>query len=283
MGKIRIQQIGVPEMEKAQKEQGKKRREAKKAKKKIRAPGLKGGERVVAVGPTEEEIEAMELPKEEPEPSKPSEPSLPSKPSKPSPLKKKTRSCQYKRMRKMVDKDKAYSIKEAIKLLRKVSFARFNGTVEAHLNVSQENLSGQVFLPHGTGKELKIAIADEKLIQKLENGKIDFDILLATPKMMPKLGKFGKLLGPKGLMPNPKAGTVTEEPEKKAKELKKGQTFFKTERKVPLIHLVFGKMNFKDNQLIENFNALVTAIGPSKIEKAVIKSTMSPGIKVKFD
>ena len=97
---------------------------------------------------------------------------------------------------------------------------------------------------------------------------------------MPRLAKFGKLLGPRGLMPNPKSGTISQNPEKKAKELEEGKIYFKTEREAPILHLVFGKMDFSDAQLIENFQALIQAIGPKNIKKAVIKSTISPGLKV---
>ena len=268
MGKIRIKQIGVLELEEAQKEAGKKRRQAKKLKKlktKTRAPGLKGGERVVFVGPTPEELEAVELPKT-PEPSP-----LPEGPRKQlkepkKPIPRKTHSKRHQQAAKLIDKNKAYPIKKAITLLRKVSLSRFNGAVEAHINVKDIGLLAAAVLPHGTGKKIKIAIADAKILAKIEKGKIDFDVLLATPEMMPKLAKFGKLLGPKGLMPNPKAGTITDDPEKKA----------------PIIHLTFGKMDFKDVQLIENFQALIKAIDPAKIKKVVIKSTISPGIRVEI-
>jgi len=290
MGKIRIKQMGVPELEEAQKEKAKKRREAKKLKelkKKTRAPGLKGGERVVSVGPTPEELEAMKLPGTPTVPSRirqlaeKESPSTSPKPSK-KPIPRKTPSKRYQQAAKLVDKNKTYPIKKAIALLKKVSLSRFNGTVEAHINVKEKGTSGNIFFPHGTGKKLRIVIADDKLLTKLAKGKIDFDVLLATPKIMPKLAKFGKLLGPKGLMPNPKADTVIDDPDKKVKELSKGKVYFKTEKQAPIIHLVFGKMDFKDNQLIENFKALINAIGPTKIKKVVIKSTISPGIKVEI-
>lgn len=280
MGKIRIKQMGVPKLEKAQKEEVKRRREAKKLKKlkkKIRAPGLKGGERVVAVGPSEEEIEKLEIKKLEKK-EKPKE-----KAAVKVVKKRPGRSKRYKQVTKLVDKTKAYPIKQAIGLLRKVSLARFNGTVEAHINVKEKGFSGEVLLPHGTGKKIKVAIADTKVLAQIEKGKIDFDVLLATPQMMPKLAKFGKVLGPRGLMPNPKAGTLIQEPEKKAEEITKGRVYLKTERDAPIIHLSFGKMDFKDTQLIENFNTLIQVIGSNKIKKVVIKSTISPGIKVEFD
>ena len=295
MGKIRIKQIGAPELEEVQKQAFKKRRETKKLKKQkkktARAPGLKGGERIVSVGPTAEELEAVELPKPSPLPEEtqpelssllPEGPSPKLSPAKRDPAlrDKPLHSKRYQQAAKLIDKTKAYSIKQAITLLRKVSLSRFNGTIEAHINLKDVGVFGEVNLPHGTGKKIKIAIADAKLLAKIEKNKIDFDVLLATPEIMPKLAKFGKLLGPKGLMPNPKMGTITDDPEKKAKELSKGKTLFKTEKKAPIIHFAFGKMDFKDVQLIENFQALIKTIGPTKIKKVIIKSTMSPGIKV---
>lgn len=275
MGKIRIKTIGLPELEQAQKEKAKKRREAKKEKKKIRAPGLKGGERVVAVGPTPEELEAIPTLKSPEPPTSPIPPKSPKLPKPPKSL----RSKRYQQSAKLIDKTKAYPIKEAIALLRKTALSRFNGTVEVHLNVKEKGLSGLVFLPHGTGKKQKIAIADDTLIKQLEKNTIDFDVLISPPSMMSKLAKFGKLLGPRGLMPNPKAGTVTDDLQKKLRDLTRGKIQFKTEKQAPIIHFVIGKMDFKDDQLIENFKALVKTIGPSKIKKAVLKSTISPGIK----
>lgn len=279
VGKIRIKTIGVPKVEEAQKEEARRRREAKKVqkiKKKVRAPGLKGGERVVAVGPTPEELEAMEqLPSPQPEEVL-KQPKIPAKP-------KRAHSKRYQKAARLIDKKKLYPIKEAVSLLRKVSLTSFNGSVEAHINVKEKALSGEVVLPHGTGKKIKVAIADDKILTQIAKGKIDFDVLLTTPKMMPKLAKFGRLLGPRGLMPNPKTGTISEEPEKKAAEITRGKIQFKTEKDAPIIHLSFGKMDFKDQQLIENFKTLVAAIKPKNIQRVVVKSTMSPGIKVEFD
>lgn len=281
MGKIRIRQVGTPELEKAQKEEAKKRREAKRTKqvkKKTRVPGLKGGQRIVAVGPTPEELEKMSKPAEKLPPAAPVKETL----KQPKILKKPKalHSKRYQKVAKLIDKQKTYSIKEAISLLRKISLSRFNGTVEAHINVKEKGLSGQLSLPHGTGKKIKVAIADVKVLTQIEKGKIDFDVLLATPEMMPKLAKFGRILGPRGLMPNPKIGTVTDNIKKKAKELAGGKISFKTEKDAPLIHLIFGKMDFKDSQLIENFRTLINAVAPTNIKKVVIKATMSPGIKV---
>jgi large subunit ribosomal protein L1 len=136
-------------------------------------------------------------------------------------------------------------------------------------------------LPNGTGKKTKVAIADDALIAEVEKGVISFDILVATPSMMPKLAKVAKVLGPKGLMPNPKNGTITDKPEEVAKKYEGGQVNFKTETKTPIIHLTVGKMSFGHEKLTENINALITAVKKSNIVNATLKSTMSPGIKLK--
>ena len=137
-------------------------------------------------------------------------------------------------------------------------------------------------MPHGTGKKRRVAIADDAILENVKNGIINFDVLIAHPSMMPKLAMVAKVLGPRGLMPNPKAGTITDKPEKLAKELEGGKMEYKTEPKFPLIHQIIGKMDFKDEQLVENYKALIVAIDPSKITAITIKSTMSPGIRISF-
>ena len=148
----------------------------------------------------------------------------------------------------------------------------------------EKGLRGNVSLPHGTGKKIRVAIADsdtiEKIVSEVEKGKIGFDALVAHPSVMPKLARIAKFLGPKGLMPNPKNGTISPTPEKVAKKLETGEINWKTESDFPIIHLVIGKLSFKDNQLAENYSALVKSIGPTKIKNVTLKSTMSPGIKV---
>ncbi len=193
--------------------------------------------------------------------------------------KAKTRSKKYQEARKKVDPNQVYPLLKAIKLAQETSISKFNGAIEVHLVVSETGLRGEIQFPHPTGKQTKIAIANDALLKKIEKGKIDFDVLLATSAMMPKLSKYAKTLGPKGLMPNPKAGTISEKPEKLAKQMA-GKTQFKTEAKAPLIHLVIGKVDTKPKEIEANFKALIEAIGPSKIKKAVITSTMGPGIKV---
>jgi large subunit ribosomal protein L1 len=118
------------------------------------------------------------------------------------------------------------------------------------------------------------------VLKEIEAGKINFDILVSHPSMMPKLAKFARVLGPKGLMPNPKTGTVTEDVEKRVKELSHGQVNFKTEPENPIIHLLVGKVSFEKNQLTENINAIIGAVGKNKILKTTITATMGPGIRV---
>lgn len=195
-------------------------------------------------------------------------------------IKKKQRSAKYKTALLEIDKNKIYSLSEAIELLRKVKMAKFDETVELHINTTQAGISGQVKLPHGTGKEIRIAIASDELLSEIESGKIDFDILIAEPAMMAKLAKVAKVLGPKGLMPNPKNGTISENPQEAMKKFQGGQIHFKTESKVPLMHVSVGKTSFEDRELSENIKTMITAVKKERIRNITLKSTMSPGIKL---
>lgn len=186
----------------------------------------------------------------------------------------------YKKAVTQIEYKKLYSIEDAVKLLKEISYAKFGGSIEVHINAIETGIRGRVTLPHGTGKKKKVVVADDALIEQLKTGKIDFDILVAHPSMMGKIASVAKVLGPRGLMPNPKAGTISTDPEKLAKELEGGNTEYKTEPKFPLIHQVIGKTSFEDKQIIENFQTLIVAIGKQKITAVTIKSTMSPGIKV---
>jgi len=164
-------------------------------------------------------------------------------------------------------------------LLRKVSFAKFDPTVELHLNVKEKGYSFPVTLPHSTGFTKTYAIADDDTLAKIEANKIDFDILVASPAQMAKLTKFAKILGPRGLMPNPKTGTLVNDPEAAIAQMKTSAvTTLRTEKDAPLIHTVVGKLSQTDKILTENITAI---LGASKlITKSVLKSTMSPAIKV---
>jgi large subunit ribosomal protein L1 len=191
----------------------------------------------------------------------------------------KIRSKKYLQAKKEIDKNKFYPLSESIKLLKKVSISHFNGSVDVHLNVKETGLKGDLEFPHPTGKTQVVKIADEQLINDLEKGKVNFTILITTPQMMPKLAKFAKLLGPKGLMPNPKSGTISDQPEETAKKIIQ-KTQFRTETKVPLIHLSIGKVNDSEKNLEENLKALVKTIGKRNIQKVVLSPTMGPSLKV---
>lgn len=180
---------------------------------------------------------------------------------------------------KSVDKNKNYPLEEAVDMLKGFKKSKFDETVELHLNVTESGINGQVSLPHGTGKKLKIRVADDALIEEVSAGKVDFDILIAKPEMMPKLAKIARVLGPRGLMPNPKNGTVTQNPDEVIEKLSAGQVGYKTESKTPVIHLSVGKVSFEKNKIEENIKTIVNSIGASKIKQAVLKSTMSPAIK----
>ena len=211
-----------------------------------------------------------------------------------------------------IDKTKTYSIEEAIKLVKETSNSKFDATLEVAMNLNldvkkaDQQLRGAVVLPYGTGKSKKILVlakgeqakaataakadyvGDMDLINKIEKENwFDYDVIIATPEMMPMLGKIGKLLGPKGLMPNPKTGTVTTDVAKAIEETKKGKVNYRTDS-FGNVHGIFGKVSFEDEKLIENLKSFVNVIIKSKpsttkgiyIKNITISSTMSPGIKL---
>lgn len=265
MGKVRHVIIGDESEELEQKKKAEARREAKKAKK-----AKDSGESVETDTAGETEVQAKQETKEQASETK----------------QPKQKSKKYLDMAKLVDKNKTYDLTTAINLVKTTSYTKFDGTVEAHINLNPQSLNGKtdyrgvVNLPHGTGKKLRVVVADDAVLASLETGKIEFDILVAHPSMMAKLAKFAKILGPKGLMPNPKNGTVSPDPEKRVKELSGGEVNFKTEPNNPIIHLAVGKVSFDEKQLEENIKTLFLAIGKNKISKATLSSTMGPGIKV---
>ncbi len=190
---------------------------------------------------------------------------------------------KYKQAKKKVDPEKKYPIKKAVKLVKKVSITSFTGNLEAHLVVNKTGRLGEVDLPYFEGKKKKIALASESVIKKIENGNIDFDVLLASPKWMPKLAKYGKILGPQGLMPNPKDGTLTDNPKKLKKKMEEKETIkLETERKQPVMHLILGKLDQPQKELVANVEKLISHLGPKKIKKLVLAPTMGPGVKVRI-
>ncbi len=283
MGKIRVATLGDEAQEKKHKESSKARREAKKLEKEkthVKGLGLKGGQQIKVIEGVElkPEIEAA-LHHEEVSQEKPVK--------KPKRIKVRVRSERYKQLAGLVDKNKTYSLKEAVELVKKTAKTKFDGSVETHININSAtlpkdklSLAGTVNLPHGTGKKRVIVIADEALIAKIATGKIDFDVLVSHPSLMPKLAKVARILGPKGLMPNPKTGTISTDPEKRVKELAGGELAWKTEPDHPVIHQVIGKVSFTEGQISENLAAFVKAISAGKIAKLTLNATMGPGIKV---
>ncbi len=191
------------------------------------------------------------------------------------------RGTKYQAMAKLVKKEELYPVKEAVAILVKLAKSTKLKTVELHLNTRETGLRGELKLPHSTGKDIKIAVFTDDLATKIAAGILDFDMLLCTPSDMPKIARFAKVLGPKGLMPNPKSGTVTEHPEERSKQLASGGTLpYKTEAKFPIIHLNLGPITQKSEDLIDNINEALRSINVTKIKSAYISCTHTPSIKL---
>jgi large subunit ribosomal protein L1 len=190
------------------------------------------------------------------------------------------RSKRYLKLKKLVDSAKVYPIDQAIKLLRELSSTKFDASVELHCNLNVDKLSGELNLPHGTGKTIKIEIASDKTLVKLKNGQIDFEVLISEPQMMPKLAQYAKLLGPKGLMPNPKTGTISDKPEEVKKKMAGGSLRYKSEPKAPILHLVIGKLSFKDSQLNDHIKLVIKELKLKNLKSVFLCSSMSPSIKL---
>ncbi len=192
------------------------------------------------------------------------------------------RGKKYQEAKKMVDNNRFYSLKEAISLLKKMKLVKFDQSVELHFIVDETGLKGEIDLPFSTGKIVRVKIVDDKILADLEKGRIEFDVLVTHPSFMPRLAKFAKVLGPKGLMPNPKAGTVSMKPEEVVKKFEKGMLKWKTEVKFPLIHQMIGKISFEEKNLVANAEKFIEAVGKAHIKSAFIKSTMSPAVKLEM-
>lgn len=194
----------------------------------------------------------------------------------------KVRSKKYLEAKSKINKSNVYKIADAVKLIKEASYSKFDGTMEMHLVVKKTGVNINITLPFSAGKSKKIEVADEKTLEKLKTGKVDFDVLLATPDMMPKLVGFARILGPKGLMPNPKNGTII----KTIKDADKfgGNTInIKTEKEAPLIHTSFGKVSQKNEELVKNAETILAKLGGSKtIIRAFVKSSMSPSVKIQI-
>ncbi len=195
------------------------------------------------------------------------------------PKKAHARSSKYASVRSKVDKTKTHEPKAAVELIKKLSYTKFDGMITAHAVVKEEGMTASLTLPHSTGKSLRVAIADDKLLTDIAAGIIEFDALVASPQFMGKLAKFAPVLGPKGLMPNPKNGTLTANPEAAKKKLEAGTTTIKSEKKAPLFHIQIGKVSMPTAELVANLDAVIKTLS-SKLDTVVIAATMSPGVKV---
>jgi len=223
----------------------------------------------------------------------------------------KKRSKRYREAEKLVDDTKRYSLKEAISILKKLPQPKFDASVnlDFHLNVDPKKpdqmVRGTVILPHGTGKTVRVAVfakgeaekqareagaelvGAEELINKVAGGEIEFDCAIATPEMMKELSRLGKILGPRGLMPSPKSGTVTNDVAKAVSELKKGKVEYRVDKQSG-IHLSVGRISFDETKLYENASKVIDAIvsaRPATIKGTFIKgvsisSSMGPGLKL---
>lgn len=189
------------------------------------------------------------------------------------------RGSKYTAVRSQVDKTKTYDTFAAVEMIKKLSFSKFAGTVTADVVVKEAGETVSITFPHSTGKVTRVAIVNDDVLAQIEAGNIDFDILVTEPRFMPKLAKHAKVLGPKGLMPNPKNGTITDNPELKKQELEGGKTQLKAEKKAPLMHVSLGKTSMDTKDLVENLNALIKAL-EGKIVKLSLSATMSPSVKV---
>lgn len=249
----------------------------------------KAGKRSAKSLKESEEKQAKEARKVE----KTGEEATPKSPAKSSRSKAERAGKKYREAFKLIDQSKSYPLNEALDLATKTSTTKFDASVEMHINLgvdprqADQNVRDSVVLPAGTGKNIRVAVADEALLSKLDKEQIDFDVLVATPEFMPKLGKYARLLGPRGLMPNPKSGTVSTDPETAVKEAKAGKVEYRVDQS-GIIHLSIGKVSFGPQKLAQNAEAVLASVRAAKpaslkgiyIKSAYVTSTMGPSVKI---
>ena len=221
-------------------------------------------------------------------------------------------SKRHKENLSVIDRDTEYHLKEAVSLMKSTTLVKFDESIDMAVNLgvdpkhADQLVRGTVSLPNGTGKNIRVIVltkddekikeakdagADEvgfsELLDKIKTGWVDFDVMIATPDVMPEVGKLGKVLGPRGLMPNPKIGTVTNEISKSVQEVKAGKVEYRVD-KLGVIHVAVGKLSFEEGKICENIKACMDAIVKSKpnslkgpyLKKCTLSSTMGPGIKI---
>lgn len=225
----------------------------------------------------------------------------------------KIRSKRYKESDKQIDRTKTYSLKEAISILKKLPSPKFDASVDLHFHMnvdpkkSDQMVRGTVVLPHGTGKKVRVAVfckgeseglakeanadyvGSNDLIDKVAAGFLDFDCAIATPEMMKDLSKLGKILGPRGLMPSPKTGTVTNDIVRAIEDVKRGKVEFRVDKQSG-IHLSVGKIAFPEDKLYENANRVIEALNEARpasvkgrfVKSVFISSSMNPGLQIVF-
>lgn len=221
------------------------------------------------------------------------------------------RGKKYQEAHKLIEKGKFYTLKDALELAVKTSPVKFDASIEAHVRLgvdprqADQNIRTTIVLPNGNGKTVRVAVfapldvcktakaagadiaEDEEFLKQLDKGVIDFDVLISTPQYMPKLGKYARLLGPKGLMPNPKAGTVTMDVEKAVKESKAGKVEYRVDKQ-SIVHIGLGKVSFGADKLLENANTFFESLKAQKpaslkgtyVKSVFITTTMGPSIAV---
>ena len=222
-------------------------------------------------------------------------------------------SKRYAESAKLVDSNKEYEIKEALDIIEKMPKTKFDQTVELHVKLgvdskhADQQVRGVVVLPHGTGKKVKVfvlakgdnadiaekagadVVGGEEMVAKIQQGWLDFDVCVTTPDMMPIVGRVAKILGPKGLMPNPKSGTVTTNVAKAIADIKAGKVEYRLDKN-NIIHVMIGKVSFGQQKLVENLNVVMEALIKAKpaaakgtyIKNVSVSSTMGPGIRVDY-
>jgi len=206
---------------------------------------------------------------------------------------KANRSEKYQKANETVEKSKKYAALDAVEKAKAGSYSKFAGTVELHLNTAQKNMRGLVSLPFATGRKLTVLafgkdaedsgadiVGSEEKILSIQKGKVDFDVVVTTADWMPKLAKIAAILGPRGLMPNPKSGTITTDLKKAVTDIQSGKVEYKTDRNAQVMHLSIGKTTQSSDEIVANVKTLINSIGKTRIKKAVLAPTMGPAVKV---
>ena len=206
---------------------------------------------------------------------------------------RKVRSRKYRQKVKLLEKGKAYPLAEAVELAKQLSYGRFESALEIHINTSVKNLRGLISLPYLSGKKLVILafgkgaedsgadmVGSDETLSEIQKGQINFDVLIATPEWMPKLTKVAPILGPRGLMPNPKNATVTTDLKTTVEKLQSGKIEYKTEKNGQAIHLAVGKVSQPTEEVVQNIKTLLMTIGKSRIKKVFLSPTMGPSVKL---